>query len=171
MPTPDSEPTLHPDLAPANRVSLPNQERERNLDFALAVGLLRLTTGINMLLHGATRIFGDMGGFIEGTVKGFEKTILPSWSVQLFATGLPFIEALIGLLLILGLFTRPALVLGALTIGSLVFGMSLRSEWTTVGLQMTYAVVFSILLFGRHLDQFSLDRLLAQRLMAQRKAR
>jgi thiosulfate dehydrogenase [quinone] large subunit len=128
-----------------------------NFDQELALALFRFTLGINFFLHGATRIFGDLGKFIDGTVKGFDVTILPAPFVQLYATGLVFAELTIGILLILGLFTRFSLVLGALVMSSLVFGMSLRQEWNTVGTQMIYAICFFLLLFLHVPNRFSLD--------------
>jgi hypothetical protein len=45
---------------------------------------------------------------------------------------------------------------------ALAFGTALRSDWTTLGIQMVYAVVyfrFPLLMFRAH-DRFSLDRIL-----------
>jgi len=131
-------------------------------DQELALALFRFTLGINFFMHGATRIFGDLSKFVSGTVKGFEKTILPAPLVELYATGLAFTELTLGALLILGLFTRFSLVVGALVMSSLVFGMGLRQEWNTVGSQMIYAICFFLLLFFHAPNRFSLDGLKKQ---------
>lgn len=128
-------------------------------DQELALALFRLTLGVNFFMHGATRVFGDLSKFVGGTVKGFEKTILPAPLVELYATGLAFVELGLGVLLILGLFTRASLVIGALVMSSLVFGMGLRQQWDTVGSQMVYAICFFLLLFFHVPNRFSLDGL------------
>jgi hypothetical protein len=42
---------------------------------------------------------------------------------------------------------------------TLVFGMSLLKNWGTVGTQMVYVVIFSILLFAHEHNRYSLDRM------------
>jgi hypothetical protein len=59
----------------------------------------------------------------------------------------------------LGLFTRWALTLGGLLITALIFGTALRSDWTTVGIQMIYAITYYLLLLNRVDNAFSLDAL------------
>lgn len=60
---------------------------------------------------------------------------------------LPGIEALLGLLLLIGLRTRATLVAASLLIIVLPFGAGLVQDWPAAGLQLTYALVFSVLLF------------------------
>jgi len=79
--------------------------------------------------------------------------------VRLFAFVLPFAETLVGLLLTLGLWTRLALVSGGLLIIALVFGTALRTDWDTLGIQMTYAAIYYLLLVSRTYDRFSIDHL------------
>jgi uncharacterized membrane protein YphA (DoxX/SURF4 family) len=71
-------------------------------------------------------------------VKEFAAAPLPPALVGAYATALPFVEGGIGLLLVLGLFTRPALVAAMLVIMSLIFGSSLLEKWSLVGDQMLY---------------------------------
>jgi thiosulfate dehydrogenase (quinone) large subunit len=89
--------------------------------------------------------------------KDFASTILPSFPVHLFGLTLPFFEALIGALLIVGLLTRVALVIGALLIAALVFGMTLREQFMIVGVQLIYAAVYFVLLFKLSHNSISLD--------------
>ena len=132
----------------------------RDLDEGLAYGILRLTLGVNILLHGATRLLSGLGGFVSATVAQFSRTPLPEASVRLFATALPFLETAVGFAILIGLWTRWGLVGGALLMTALVFGTALRSDWATLGIQMVYAVIYFLLLTFRAHDRFSLDRLL-----------
>jgi thiosulfate dehydrogenase [quinone] large subunit len=131
------------------------------LDRQLAYAVFRLTLGINILVHGAGRIFGPGAeAFATTTSAEFSKTALPSGLVHAFLFVLPFAELVLGALTTLGLFTRWALVLGGLMIATLVFGTAMRSDWNTVGVQMIYAITYYFLLVHRSSNRFSLDKLL-----------
>jgi thiosulfate dehydrogenase [quinone] large subunit len=132
-------------------------------DEALAYALLRLALGVNFFGHGFVRIVGGVGNFAAGLVKGFEKTLLPTALVQPFALALPWAEALLGVLLILGLWSRPVLVGGSLLMMALTFGSSMQSNWDAVGSQLVYSVVFALLVFGLRFNTLSLDSLWAAR--------
>ena len=80
-------------------------ETEARLDRQLAYGILRLTLGVNILVHGLVRL-PELASFADGLVQAFAKTPLPSQMVRLFAFVLPFAETAVGLLLTLGLWTR-----------------------------------------------------------------
>jgi thiosulfate dehydrogenase (quinone) large subunit len=128
-------------------------------DLRLAYGLLRLTLGVNMLLHGLVRILGGVEVFAAGMTRQFAETMLPAALVQTFGTVLPFIELAIGVLLVFGAFTRATLVAGGALMIALVFGTALRSDWGTVGGQMLYALIFAVLLALVHADAYSVDAL------------
>ena len=135
---------------------------ENNLfDKHLAYFVLRLTLGVNIFLHGAIRVFwtGTVA-FVEGTVKQFTESPLPEFSVRAFAYTIPFSEIIIGLLLILGLWTRWALFFGGLLMTALVLGTATRSEWNSLGTQMIYSAIYYILLIHRAYDFYSLDSLI-----------
>jgi len=134
------------------------------LDRQLAHGVLRLTVGINTLIHGVGRLFGAGGaaGFAAKTSGLFVGTPLPQSLVYAFLIVLPFAEAILGVLITLGLLTRWALTLAGLLIAVFVFGTSLRSDWTTVGLQMIYAICYYLLLRNLAENYFSVDTLLTR---------
>ena len=117
---------------------------------------LRLALGLNMFLHGATRI-PDLGGFADGIVGEFEGTILPPAFVEAFATVLPFFEATVGLLLLLGLFRVVGLLLGVAVMLSLIFGTGLQQNWGTIAIQMHYVLWFGLLLAFLPYDRWALD--------------
>ena len=130
-------------------------------DRKLAYGVFRLTLGINILIHGAGRIFGPgAGAFAAKTASEFNGAPLPQGLVHVFLMVLPFVETILGAFIAVGLLTRWALTLGGLLITALVFGTALRSDWTTVGIQMIYAITYYLLLANRVDDHSSLDTLL-----------
>ena len=132
-------------------------------DQALAYALLRLTLGVTMLVHGANRIAVGVQQFAAGLDRDFAHTFLPASMVHLFALTLPFFEAAIGVLLVTGLLTRLALVLGALIMTALVFGTTLREQFMIVGVQLIYAAIYFVLIYHLRHNQISLDRFLARR--------
>jgi thiosulfate dehydrogenase (quinone) large subunit len=100
-----------------------------------------------------------VGAFSAKTASEFAGTALPAGLVHAFLTVLPFAEFILGGLITLGLFTRWALTLGGLEITALIFGTALRSDWTTVSIQMIYAITYYLLLLHRADNEFSLDAL------------
>jgi thiosulfate dehydrogenase [quinone] large subunit len=130
------------------------------LDRQLAYVVFRLTLGINILVHGAGRIFGPGAeAFASTTGAEFSKTALPAGLVYAFLVVLPFAELVLGALTTLGLFTRCTLALGGRMIAVLVFGTAMRSDWNTVGVQMIYAITYYLLLVNRSENRFSVDAL------------
>ena len=130
------------------------------LDRALAVLLLRLALGLDIFLHGVTRLFiGGLGAFVNSTATQFAHTVLPMWLVRAFATVIPFLEFAIGLLLVTGVALRWTLVAGATLMLLLEFGTAMRSDWTVLSSQLLYSFVYSVLLLCRAWDAYSLDAL------------
>ena len=124
----------------------------------LAYLILRLTMGVNMFTHGVARLL-DLEKFNMWMIGQFSNTILPEFLVSLSSYMIPFAELIIGVLLILGLFTSRALLLGALLITILVSGSGLQENWNVMSSQMIYAVFFFILSYMIELNKFSLDNL------------
>jgi hypothetical protein len=79
-----------------------------------------------MLIHGADRIAHGAEHVAAGLVRDFADTILPVFLRHSFALTLPFTSGFRGLLIV-GLPTRLALVVDALLMIVLVFGMTCGS--------------------------------------------
>jgi len=120
---------------------------------------LRMTLGVNMLMHGLTRVIGGVGAFVGKVSAEFDGGFLPIYAVQIFLFVLPFVELTIGLLMVLGLATRWALIAGGFTITMLTFGSTAMQNWSAAGVQLPYAIAFFILLFTREYNKLCLDRL------------
>ena len=126
-------------------------------DQRVAYALLRIVVGLNLTMHGVSRMLAGPSTFSAKLVGQFAHSPLPEWSVWGFGMVLPAVEALLGLLLLIGLRTRAALVAGSLLIMVLTFGSALVQDWPTAGLQLTYALVYSVLLFLVRYNGWSLD--------------
>ena len=90
----------------------------------------------------------------------FQKTPLPPWSVYSFGCLLPIVEATVGACVLFGFQTWRVLISGAILMLVLTFGSTLRQDWPTVGIQLTYSVVYSLLLAGIRFNSYSVDRLI-----------
>jgi thiosulfate dehydrogenase [quinone] large subunit len=127
-------------------------------NFELAFVLGRLLLGLNFLMHGLVRI-PKLPVFRAGILKEFAVAPLPPALVSAYATALPFVEGSIGLLLVLGLFTRSALIAAMLVIMSLVFGSSLLEKWSLVGDQLVYGLYIITLVLHLQRNRLCLDPL------------
>jgi len=133
-----------------------------NNDAALAHGLARFGLGINIALHGWTRI-PKFPQFSEYLKKEFAASPLPESLVTATAYGIVAAESIIGLLLLLGLFVRPALVAGTVLMFVLLFGVCLAWNWNAAGSQMVYLAFFTVLLATAKHDRYSVDGWLRRR--------
>jgi thiosulfate dehydrogenase (quinone) large subunit len=130
-------------------------------DERIAYGLLRFVFGLNICFHGVSRLLGNHEAFLAYLTKSLAPAVLvPHAAVPVFAAVLPWVESLIGLLVLLGLFTRAALIAGFLVMVVLMAGITLAQDWTTAGLQLIYCVVYFLLLSCLDRNYFSLDTLL-----------
>jgi thiosulfate dehydrogenase [quinone] large subunit len=127
-------------------------------DRALARALLRLTLGINLLVHGLVRM-PKLAAFAGAMVRDYGPTLLPSQLVHWFALALPFAEAILGALIAVGLWQRSALAAGALLMLALTFGTALLQRWDTLTQQMIYSLIYAALIATLSWDRWSVDAL------------
>jgi thiosulfate dehydrogenase [quinone] large subunit len=139
---------------------LPQSAHLKTRDIELAYGLLRATLGLNIFMHGVARLLEGAGTFARALVPMFTSTPLPSWSVYDFGIAVPFIEAFLGALLLVGFRTRWVLTGGCGFLFLLTFGSSLRQDWETTALQLIYTALYTALLAGIRWNSFSVDMVL-----------
>jgi thiosulfate dehydrogenase (quinone) large subunit len=139
----------------ASRVPIP---RGRFSDTVWAYTILRLTFGANIMLHGVSRLLAGHAAFLAYLSHYFEKTpAVPASLLPAFAWALPPVETTLGLLLVLGLWTRFALIAGALVLTGLAIGTNLAQDWGVAGLQLIYALLYYHLLVHRDQNLVSID--------------
>ena len=131
---------------------------DRRSDAAIAYAIFRFTFGINICFRGIARIFVlGLDNFAAGMIKQFTATAFPPAFLDVFAHTLPVIETAIGLMLIFGLYTRLALIIGGLMMSALTFGTMFLGDFQLAWLQLTYAIVWFLLLATRSWNWISLD--------------
>jgi thiosulfate dehydrogenase [quinone] large subunit len=129
---------------------------------ALAALLLRLDLGILFFFAGLTKFLGKGGvfGAIDMLIGGFKETFMPSFMVTPFAYIIPFAEVALGVLLILGLMTRAALLAAGFLMLGLLLGVMVLGNSAAISSNFMYeAVIVAALWFVSRDNRYSLDRL------------
>jgi len=129
-------------------------------DRSLAYALLRIALGVNFAGHGLIRIYNGVGPFAASTAEHLAKSPLPHNFTLGFSYAIPFLEAVLGLTLILGVFTRISLVCGAVFMMFLTIGVTANQQWDVASQQLVYSVVFFLLLYLIENNALALDNYL-----------
>lgn len=124
----------------------------------IAYLLLRLTLGANLFLHGFSRLIGNHAAFATHVENQLQNTPLPGSLVHFVAVILPWCEGAVGSFMILGLWTRLALIAGSLLLLMLQIGTCLAQNWPVAGDQLMYVLLLFILLTYCERDRWSIDR-------------
>ncbi len=131
---------------------------DQRSDAAIAYALIRFTFGVNIMMRGIVRIALGLPAFQGYMLAQFKDVpVMPPAFLTSFASVLPFVETLIGFLILVGFQTRTALIAGSLMITALTFGTMLRSDFTIAWLQLDYALIFFLLLALRSWNVISID--------------
>ncbi|SFF03621.1 thiosulfate dehydrogenase [quinone] large subunit [Chitinophaga sp. CF118] len=121
--------------------------------------LLRIAIGTSIFGHGLVRL-PKLSAFSTWMVNGFEHSLLPKALVLPFSYALPIAEFLVGLLLIAGLFTRPALIIGAAMMIILILGTTLIENWEALPSQLIHVLFLTILLQFIQQNNWALDNII-----------
>src|SRR4051794_431787 len=114
----------------------------RITDRSLAYALFRISLGVNFAGHGLIRIHNGAAAFAQTTAEHLAKSPIPRSLTYSVGYAIPFIEAILGLTLILGVFTRISLACGAVFMMLLTIGVSANQQWDIAGQQLLYSLVF-----------------------------
>src|SRR5688572_12934324 len=132
-------------------------------DGVLAYALLRPTFRVTICFRGIARIFVlGLDNFANGMITQFSSAWIGPSPINPFAHTLPLIETATGLMIIFGLGTRYALIIGGLMMTSLTFGTIFLGDFQLAWLQLTYAIAFFLLLAARSWNVISLDGMLSK---------
>jgi len=121
--------------------------------------LLRLAVAISMFGHGLVRL-PKLTIFSNWMIGSFENSMLPKFIVTPFSYILPIAEFTIGLLLLLGLFTKPALISGGFVMLVLLFGTSMIENWEAIPSQLIHVAFFALLLQFIDYNSWAVDILI-----------
>jgi len=139
----------------------------RDTDHAWAIFAARSILGIVFLVAGIYKVF--MWGPLEHArvlfVGPYEQTFLPVWALWLTGSVVPVVELVTGFLVLVGLWTRPSLVILGALLAFVSFGHLLLQPSTSLNafILPRSGLLLFVLLMPRVADRFSLDALLARR--------
>ncbi|HWQ36693.1 MAG TPA: DoxX family protein [Blastocatellia bacterium] len=125
--------------------------------------LLRVSLGLIFLFYGLGKLMAGPGAFAEMMGGQFAKTPAPSGLVHLFSLLLPFLEIIVGVLVLLGLFTLVGLSLMAVLMMGLTIGVILLQQPQTVAQNLLYSLCTFFLIFYSEYNVLALDTLLRRR--------
>ena len=151
----------------ANLTNMQTHESDWRSDRSLAYAGFRFTFGLNIMMRGASS--GSRSGraaFVTcihaDAVQGRSGDGAGAPHSRSGERAFPYIESVVGLLILIGFQTRAALVVGGLLIAALTFGTMLRNDYTIAWLQLTYAIAFFLLLAFRSWNLISVDGMMGR---------
>lgn len=121
--------------------------------------IARLATGATIFGHGLVRL-PKLNEFAQGTAESFEKSILPAAVVLPFGYLIAIAEFIIGLLVLIGLFTRQASFAGGILMVLLIAGTCLIENWGAIPSQLLHTLFFILLLQFEESNSGAVDNLL-----------
>ena len=110
-----------------------------------------------MLFHGVARI-PILPKFVTKMQEDFAESILPGFLVTPMANIIPFAELVLGIMLVLGIATRYALIGVAIQMMILVCGCCLIQQWTPLNSQMFLLAMAAVLTAYLPLNRWALLR-------------
>ncbi|WP_426474329.1 DoxX family protein [Chryseobacterium balustinum] len=116
-------------------------------DFKTIFFFLRLPIAISLAGHGLVRL-PKLQTFTEGMVKSMEKSAIPEALITSFGYVLPFLEAIIGISLLIG-FKPKLTIYSAISLMSiLILGSSSIENWSAIEAQLLHSLyLFALLWF------------------------
>ncbi|RZJ72232.1 MauE/DoxX family redox-associated membrane protein [Flavobacterium sp.] len=125
----------------------------------------RLPLAFSFFGHGLVRL-PKLDKFSDWMLTSMEKSILPAELVRPFSYALPILEFAIGLLLLLGLFTRQSLFAGLFVMAILVFGSTTVENWDAITSQLVHAGYFAVLLYFVSSNTLAVDNFFVKKVYA-----
>ena len=128
----------------------------------LAYALTRIAYGVVFLFYGIGKFRGGLSSFVGGMNQQFSGK-LPAVMVMPFAYFIPFAETISGVLIVLGLFTRPGLTLSGVLLIGLTFGLVILGQAQIVSHTLQYVLLNFVLLWFVDFNSISIDSLIRKR--------
>ena len=133
---------------------------------AWAILFARAILGLIFFMAGVWKVFTlGPAGHVQRYFLPYRDTFLPTWSLWLTGFVIPFIEMIAGALVIVGLFTRPALIGLGIVLVIVTFGHLLKEPLYAFHEHVIprLALLLLVMLLPEESDRFSVDRILRKR--------
>jgi thiosulfate dehydrogenase (quinone) large subunit len=126
-------------------------------NFQIGYVFFRVFVGSNLFMHGFIRILTGVSAWAVPEAATFADTFLPMPLVNLALYLIPYVQIILGSCIFLGLFTRWALFGGLCLFFILLFGHTVRQNWSIAHIVMQYGLYYWILLAFLSQNRFALD--------------
>ena len=137
----------------SSRIAGPNSP----LNMQVGYLIMRLMLGLNLFMHGIIRHINGIEVWLDPMAETFVGTILPMPLVIASLYVIPTAEVILGFLLMVGLFTRSALLASVALFLVLHFGHGVRQIWSNMHLVMHYSIYFWIMFVLIRYNWLALD--------------
>ena len=127
-------------------------------NFQVGYVFFRILVGANLFFHGFMRFVNGVGEWEAPTAVLFADTFLPMPLVHIALYMIPPVQVFLGTCIVLGLFTRWALLGGLCLFFLLLFGNVVRMNWSGAHISMHYGLYYWILLALLSQNRLALDR-------------
>ncbi|SUX43471.1 MauE/DoxX family redox-associated membrane protein [Chryseobacterium indoltheticum] len=116
-------------------------------DFKTIFFFLRLPIAISLAGHGLVRL-PKLQTFTEGMVKSMEKSAIAEALITPFGYVLPFLEAIIGISLLIGFKPKLTIYSAIALMSILILGSSSIENWSAIEAQLLHSLyLFALLWF------------------------
>ncbi|WP_445430473.1 MauE/DoxX family redox-associated membrane protein [Chryseobacterium indoltheticum] len=116
-------------------------------DFKTIFFFLRLPIAISLAGHGLVRL-PKLQTFTEGMVKSMENSAIPEALITPFGYVLPFLEAIIGISLLIGFKPKLTIYSAIALMSILILGSSSIENWSAIEAQLLHSLyLFALLWF------------------------
>ena len=116
-------------------------------DFKTIFFFLRLPIAISLAGHGLVRL-PKLQTFTEGMVKSMEKSAIPEALITPFGYILPFLEAIVGIALLIGFKPKLTIYSAFALMSILILGSSSIENWSAIEAQLLHSLyLFALLWF------------------------
>lgn len=116
-------------------------------DFKTLFFFSRLPIAISLAGHGLVRL-PKLQTFAGGMVKSMEKSAIPEALITPFGYLLPFLEAIVGISLLIGFKSKLTIYAAIALMSILILGSSSVENWTAIEAQLLHSLyLFALLWF------------------------
>ena len=126
-------------------------------NFQIGYVFFRVFVGVNLFLHGFMRILTGVSAWALPEATTFTDTFLPMPLVHLALYLIPPVQIFLGACITLGFSTRWALLGGLCLFFILLFGHTVRQNWSGAHIVMHYGLYYWILLALLSQNRLALD--------------
>lgn len=119
---------------------------------------LRLPIAMSLLGHGLVRL-PKLTTFSNWMVETMENSFLPKVLIIPFSYALPILEAIIGLLLLIGFKTKYTIYAGLALMSILILGSSSIENWGAIEAQLLHSFYLFVLLYVLEKDSFKIKEI------------